>query len=87
MLRLRKPVIEYTIPNDVLYVNINCSGASVASTKDIDNKRVVSLAEDGSVVSVTFLDVNYGLVLEGLPQREDIEAALERLARVLAHKA
>jgi uncharacterized protein YuzE len=79
-------VIEYTIPNDILYVNINCRGASVAVTKDIDDRRVVSFAEDGSVVSVTFMGVNDSLVLDGLPQREDIEAALERLARVLAHK-
>ena len=80
-------MIEYTIPHDVLYVNINCSGASVAATKDLDDRRTVSFAEDGSVVSVTFMDVNDGIVLDGLPQREDIEAALERLARVLAHKS
>jgi uncharacterized protein YuzE len=79
-------VIEYTIPHDVLYVNINCDGASVAETKDLDDRRTVSFAEDGSVVSVTFMDVNDGIVLDGLPQREDIEAALERLARVLARK-
>jgi hypothetical protein len=80
-------VIEYTIPHDVLYVNINGDGASVAETKDLDDRRTVSFAEDGSVVSVTFMDVNDGIVLDGLPQREDIEAALERLARVLAQKA
>src|SRR5687768_17942237 len=76
-------MIEYHLSHDSLYVNINGSGASLATTRPIDSRREVDYAQDGSVIAVHFLQVSRGLELDGVPERERIEKALRQLSQAL----
>jgi uncharacterized protein YuzE len=76
-------MIEYRLSHDSLYVNINESAASLATTRSIDSRREVDCADDGSVIAVHFLQVSLGLELDGVPERERVEEALRRLSQVL----
>src|SRR5688572_25181311 len=86
-MRLSSPgsedMIEYRLSHDSLYVNINQSDASVATTRSIDSRREVDYADDGSVIAVHFLQVSLGLELDGVPERERVAEALRRLSQVL----
>jgi uncharacterized protein YuzE len=77
-------LIEYSLADDVLYVNISDGHATVVATKSVDDRRLVSLAEDGSVIGVEFACLSEGIDLDGLPERERIEESLQSLAKVLA---
>ena len=76
-------MIEYRLSHDSLYVNINESDASLATTRPIDSRREVDYAQDGSVIAVHFLQVSLGIELDGVPERERVEEALRRLTEVL----
>ena len=76
-------IIEYRLSYDSLYVNINESDASLATTRPIDSRREVDYAQDGSVIAVHFLQVSLGIELDGVPERQRVEEALRQLSQVL----
>jgi uncharacterized protein YuzE len=76
-------MIEYSLNHDSLYVNINDSGASLATTRPIDSRREVDYAQDGSVIAVHFLQASLGIELDGVPERDRVEEALRQLTEVL----
>jgi uncharacterized protein YuzE len=76
-------MIEYRLSHDSLYVNINDSDASLATTRPIDSRREVDYAEDGSVIAVHFLQASLGIELNGIPESARVKEALWQLGQVL----
>lgn len=56
---------------DAIYVSL-CE-ASVARSKQLDDCRIIDLAEDGSVVGIEFLGVGGGIDLSDIPLRDKVE--------------
>lgn len=50
-----------------------------AATYELDSRRLVDQAADGTALSVELLDVSDGVDVSGLPASQEIEQALRRL--------
>lgn len=71
------PTAVYDEDTDILYVEFRES--LVAKTIGLGWWRNIDLAADGSVLGVEFINASAGIDLDGVPQREEIAAAIERL--------
>ncbi|HEV2123360.1 MAG TPA: hypothetical protein VGW38_11380, partial [Chloroflexota bacterium] len=47
-------------------------------TRELDSRRLIDIAADGTVLQVELLDVSDGVDLTDLPEADAIAAALER---------
>jgi uncharacterized protein YuzE len=70
-------IIEYNDEADALYIAFEHVGASAPKKqRELDDRRIVDLDEDGEPIGVEFLDYSEGIDLEGVPRAEEIAQAL-----------
>jgi len=65
-----QPHAEYSETADALYVALG--EAEVALTRELDDRRLIDLSEDGQIVGIEFLDVSGGVDLRGVPLRDEV---------------
>jgi uncharacterized protein YuzE len=68
---------EYTYDQEADAIYITFSDKSVASTKALDDLRVIDYDADGSPVGVELLCVSEGVITDDLPYLKDIMHLLE----------
>jgi uncharacterized protein YuzE len=68
---------EYTYDQEADAIYITFSDKPVASTKALDDLRVIDYAADGSPIGVELLCVSEGVITEDLPHLKDILHLLE----------
>lgn len=72
-----QPRLEYSEYADCAYVYLG--EGDFARTRMLDDRRIIDLATDGSVIGVEFVDVSGGVDLEGIPERAVVAGLLSRL--------
>ena len=68
---------EYTYDQEADAIYITFSDKRVASTRALDDMRVIDYAADGSPVGVELLCVSEGVITEDLPHLKDVLHLLE----------
>ena len=68
---------EYTYDQEADAIYITFSDKPVASTKALDDMRVIDYAADGSPVGIELLCVSEGVISDGLPHLKDVLHLLE----------
>ncbi len=66
---------EYDKRADAIYIYL--SDAPYAYGKNLDHERRIDFAEDGTPIGVELLCVSTGVITDDLPNRAEIEQALE----------
>ncbi len=75
--------IEFDDKADVIYIHFN--DCPVEYTKKLDDMRYIDYASDDTLIGVELLCVSEGVITDDLPNRAEIERALEdRGIRVFA---
>lgn len=69
--------IHSSFQSDALHIAL--SSRAVAFTDQLDQRRYVDYAADGSPVGVDLLLVSEGVDIDQLPERDEIEAVLRQL--------
>ena len=69
-----KQYATYSQSADVVYVYL--TEAEVASTRTLDDRRLIDHAADGRVVGIEFLEVSGGVDLTDVPFRTAVEALI-----------
>jgi len=68
---------EYTYDQEADAIYITFSDKPVASTRALDDIRVIDYAADGSPVGIELLCVSEGVITEDLPHLKDVLHLLE----------
>ena len=68
---------EYTYDQEADAIYITFSDKPVASTKALDDMRVIDYAADGSAVGIELLCVSEGVMTDDLPYVKDVSHLLE----------
>ena len=68
---------EYTYDQEADAIYITFSDKPVASTKALDDMRVIDYAADGSPVGIELLCVSEGVMTDDLPYLKDVSNLLE----------
>ena len=68
---------EYTYDQEADAIYITFSDKTVASTKALDDMRMIDYAADGSPVGIELLCVSEGVITEDLPHLKDVLHLLE----------
>ncbi|MBI3973987.1 MAG: DUF2283 domain-containing protein [Chloroflexi bacterium] len=72
--------VEHDPEADAVYVYLtDDTETPVAETRELDDARMIDYAADGTVVGVEFLGVSEGVLLDGVPQADEIAAALHSI--------
>lgn len=71
------PCVRHDAESDALYVYLH-PGAS-ARTTQLDDRRMVDIADDGTVIGIESLDVSGGVDLRDVPFPDTVAALLEPL--------
>ena len=69
--------MTYSERADAVYVQL--AEVEVARTKQLDDRRMIDLAQDGTVVGVEFLDASTGIDLTDIPSPNRIHDAVRKL--------
>ena len=76
--RMRRPIKATHDPAaDAVWIKMG--SGKYAETKELDGRRRLDVAADGTVLSVELLDVSDGVDLSDLPRAAEIEQELRRL--------
>lgn len=67
--------IKYDKQADAIYILL--SNAPYAYGKDLDNERRIDYDSDGNPRGIELLCVSAGVVIDNLPNRAEVERALE----------
>ena len=67
--------VEYDKEADAIYIYLG--NAPYAYGKDLDHERRIDFAQDGTPIGVELLCVSTGVITDDLPNRADIEQALD----------
>ena len=68
---------EYTFDQEADAIYITFSDKPVASTKALDDMRVIDYAADGSPIGIELLCVSEGVISDDLPYLKDVLRLLE----------
>jgi len=68
---------EYTYDQEADAIYITFSDKPVASTRALDDMRVIDYAADGSPVGIELLCVSEGVITDDLPYMKDVLHLLE----------
>jgi uncharacterized protein YuzE len=68
---------EYTFDQEADAIYITFSDNPVASTRALDDMRVIDYAADGSPVGIELLCVSEGVITDDLPHLKDVLHLLE----------
>ena len=68
---------EYTYDQEADAIYITFSDKPVASTRALDDMRVIDYAADSSPVGIELLCVSEGVITDGLPHLKDVLHLLE----------
>ena len=75
---MRRPIrVSHDPSADAVWIKI--SSGTYSETKELDGRRRLDVAADGTVLSVELLDVSDGVDLSDLPRAPEIERELRRL--------
>jgi len=64
-------MVTYDQDADILYVRL--SDGQVASTRTLDDLRLIDVSADGEVIGIEFIDASGGIDLRDLPFRQRVE--------------
>jgi uncharacterized protein YuzE len=73
---MRRLAVTYDPVADAVWIKLR--RGTYAETRELDSRRLLDVASDGTVLSVELLDVSDGVDVAGLPAADDITTALER---------
>ena len=68
--------IEYDRRADAAYITL--ADRPVASTRELDSRRLLDFDAEGVVVGIELLSVRQGVDVAGLPSAEQVAALLEQ---------
>lgn len=68
--------VEYDPEADAAYVYLR--RARQHRTRELDSRRIIDLAADGSIIGIEFLDVSEGVNVAGLPAADAVAKALTK---------
>lgn len=71
------PSVRHDAESDALYVYLH--PGQPAHTTGLDDRRMVDIADDGTVIGIEFLDVSGGIDLRDVPSPETVAALIEPL--------
>lgn len=74
--------ISYDSQADAVYIQFDSTAALSTDTREIDMWRYVDYDETGEVIGVEFLRVSHGIDLTGMPEAEQVAAAIRSLPGV-----
>lgn len=69
------PRVEYSDTADAVYITFN-DDVEFSRTRSLDDRRMIDVAVDGTIIGIELLDVSTGIDYAGLPEREQVEAAI-----------
>ena len=67
--------VEYDKEADAIYIYLN--DAPYAHGENLDHERRIDFAKDGTPIGVELLCVSEGVITDDLPNRAEIERALD----------
>ncbi len=73
---MRRLDAKYDPVADAVWITLNTRAYN--ETRELDSRRLIDIAADGTVLQVGLLDVSDGVDLTDLPEADTIAAALER---------
>lgn len=76
--------VRYDAERQLLYVRLKSPHGPVVVTEDFGGDRYVDYDDSGDVVGIEFLAVRQdGVDLEGLPEADGVEDAIESIQRLV----
>src|SRR5437016_11853373 len=78
--RMVKPTVKLRVKHDPVAdaVWVKLREGQYAETRELDSRRLLDIAADGTVLSVELLDVSDGVDVRDLPAANEIATALQR---------